>query len=180
MTGSVSTLHPPLRPVQLAYHVPDSGEAALHFARTRGWGPFYLMERIPLEFSRYRGQETPWVHTSAYGQAGDIMVELISQPDDAPSVLRERFTREQHGLHHVASFVDHLPTALESERQGGHQIALEARTATGVDFAMIDTVATLGHMLELYEPNQALKDFYAFVRRKAEGWDGSHPVRLLR
>jgi hypothetical protein len=45
---------------------------------------------------------------------------------------------------------------------------------------MIDTVAALGHMLELYEPNQALKDFYAFVRRKSEGWDGSHPVRVLR
>jgi hypothetical protein len=51
---------------------------------------------------------------------------------------------------------------------------------TGVDFAMIDTVTTLGHMLELYEPDKALEDFYAFVRRKAEGWDGSHPVRVLR
>lgn len=180
MTASVSTPHPPLRPVQLAYHVPDSREAAIECALTRGWGPFYLMERIPLEFARYRGQETPWVHTSAYGQAGDIMIELISQPDDAPSVLRERFTRQQHGLHHVASFVEDLPAAIEAERQRGYQIALEARTMTGVDFAMIDTVTTLGHMLELYEPNKALEDFYAFVRRKAEGWDGNHPVRVLR
>ncbi|NBX57969.1 MAG: hypothetical protein EBT64_05770, partial [Gammaproteobacteria bacterium] len=118
--------------------------------------------------------------SSAYGQAGDLMIELISQPDDAPSVLRERYTRHQYGLHHVASFVENLPAAIEAERQRGHQIALEARTTTGVDFAMIDTVAALGHMLEIYEPNQALKDFYAFVRRKAEGWDGSHPVRVLR
>ncbi|MBM4214901.1 MAG: VOC family protein [Gammaproteobacteria bacterium] len=180
MTGSVSTPHLPLRPVQLAYHVPDSREAAMECALTRGWGPFYLMERIPLEFARYRGHETTWVHTSAYGQAGDIMVELISQPDDVPSVLRERFTRDQRGLHHVASFVDDLPAAIELERQRGHQIALEARTTTGVDFAMIDTVPTLGHLLELYKPDNALKDFYTFVRRKAENWDGSHPVRLLR
>jgi hypothetical protein len=45
---------------------------------------------------------------------------------------------------------------------------------------MIDTVTTLGHMLELYEPNSALKDFYAFVRRKATNWDGRNPVRPLR
>lgn len=180
MTETGARLHSPLQPVQLAYHVPDSREAALHFAATRGWGPFYLMERIPLEFARYRGQDLPWVHTSAYGQAGDLMIELISQPDDSPSVLRERFSRQQQGLHHVASFVDHLPAAIEAERDRGHSIALEARTTTGVDFVMIDTVATLGHMLELYEPNPVLKDFYAFVRRKAEAWDGSHPVRVLR
>lgn len=180
MTVADARLHPPLQPVQLAYHVPDSRQTAIYFAATCGWGPFYLMERIPLEFARYRGQDVSWIHTSAYGQAGDLMIELISQPDDSPSVLRERFSRQQKGLHHVASFVDNLPAAIESERRRGHPIALEARTTTGVDFVMIDTVATLGHMLELYEPNQALKDFYAFVRRKAEAWDGSHPIRVLR
>ena len=65
----------------------------MQYAVSRGWGPFYLMERIPLEFARYRGTPQNWVHTSAYGQAGDIMIELISQPDDEPSVLRERFGR---------------------------------------------------------------------------------------
>jgi len=169
-----------LYPVQLAYHVPDSREAAMHYAANFGWGPFYLMERIPLEFARYRGTAQRWVHTSAYGQAGDIMIELISQPDDEPSVLRERFGRTQFGLHHVAAFVEHLEEAVAAERARGLDVALEARTTTGVDFVMIDTVATLGHMLELYEPNSALKDFYAFVRRKATNWDGRDPVRPLR
>jgi catechol 2,3-dioxygenase-like lactoylglutathione lyase family enzyme len=170
----------PLHPVQLAYHVPDSREAALQYAVSRGWGPFYLMERIPLEFARYRGTPQNWVHTSAYGQAGDIMIELISQPDDEPSVLRERFGRTQSGLHHVAAFVENLEEAVAAERARGVDIALEARTTTGVDFVMVDTVATFGHMIELYEPNPALRDFYAFVRRKAANWDGRNPVRPLR
>ena len=180
MTGLADRPASPLHPVQLAYHVPDSREAALQCARLRGWGPFYIMERIPLDFARYRGAETPWIHTSAYGQAGEVMVELISQPDATPSVLRERFARHEEGLHHIACFVEDLPSAIAAQRQQGFELALEARTTTGVDFVMIDTVATLGHMIELYEPNSALKDFYAFIRRKADGWDGRHPVRDLR
>lgn len=180
MTAGANPRVAPLYPVQLAYHVPDSRTAAEELARSRGWGPFYLMERIPLEFARYRGHTLPWVHTSAYGQAGDIMIELISQPDDTPSVLRECYAAHEWGLHHVACFVDDLPIAIEAQRAVGLEVALEARTKTGIDFVMIDTVATFGHMLELYELSVAMKDFYTFVRRKAEAWDGRHPVRELR
>lgn len=180
MTGTPSTAPCALHPVQLAYHVPDSRLAAEHYARTRGWGPFYVMERIPLEYARYRGVDTAWVHTSAYGQAGDMMIEFISQPDDAPSVLRERFARHEQGLHHVACFVPDLADAITAEGDAGHALALEARTTSGVDFVMVDAVTSLGHLVELYEPTSALRDFYAFIRRKAEGWDGRHPVRDLR
>ena len=51
---------------------------------------------------------------------------------------------------------------------------------TGVDFAMVDLTATLGHMLELYEPGPDLLRFYAYVRKCADGWDGSRPLRRLR
>jgi hypothetical protein len=46
---------PVLAPVQVAYHVPDPAAAAERYAREHGWGPFYLMEHIPLERSLYRG-----------------------------------------------------------------------------------------------------------------------------
>mgnify|MGYP001077743783 CR=1 FL=1 len=36
-----------------------------------------------------------------------------------------------------------------------------------------------GHMLELYEPSKGLKDFYAYVRKAAAGWNGIDPVRRL-
>ena len=40
-----------------------------------------------------------------------------------------------------------------------------------------DAVADLGHMFELYEPNERLVGFYAMVARAADGWDGRDPVR---
>ena len=154
--------------------------AAQELAQSRGWGPFYILDRIPLEFVLYRGRALPWIHSSAYGQAGEMMIELISQPDDAPSVLRERYAAHERGLHHVAYFVNDLRAAIEMQRTAGFEVVLEARTATGVDFVMVDTVRTFGHMLELYEPSRALTDFYKFIRRKAENWDGRCPVRELR
>jgi len=175
----VLTALPPLRPVQMAYHVPDPVAAAEYYSREYGWGPFFLMEHIPLEQARYRGQPAVFDHSSAYGQAGELMVELITQHNDGPSALRDLYAPHESGLHHVAYFVPDLTAALRAFRERGKALALEARTATGVDFAMVDAVAEFGHMLELYEASESLTKFYAYVRRKAEGWDGREPLRRL-
>lgn len=170
---------PPFKPVQIAYHVPDPEAAAWKSAAELGWGPFFLLEHIPLERALYRERPTRFDHSSAYGQAGDLMVEFITQHDDEPSALRDLFARSETGVHHVACFVACLPEALAMLRAQGHAIALDARTRSGVDFAMVDTSPSLGHMLELYEPGVDLVRFYAHVRRASENWDGSHPVRRL-
>ena len=166
------------KPVQIAYHVSDPEMEARRCATQFGWGPFFLMEHIPLSECRYRGQAARFDHTSAYGQAGEMMIELICQSDDSPSVLRDLFRAEERGIHHVACFVPSLPAALSEFAARGVTVALEAAT-NGVRFAMVDTSQTLGHMLELYEPVPALERFYKYVRRAAEGWSGNEPVRRL-
>jgi hypothetical protein len=169
-----------LRPVQVAYHVPDPAAAAERCAREFGWGPFILLEHIELERSLYRGTPAPFDHSSAYGQAGDVMVELITQHDDAPSALRDLYASHETGIHHVACFVDDLAAELARLRECGYAVALDARTRTGVDFAMVDASASLGHMLELYEPGEDLRRFYGYVRKCADGWTGDRPVRRPR
>jgi hypothetical protein len=169
-----------LRPVQVAYHVPDPVEAAERCAREFGWGPFVLLEHVALERSLHRGTPKPFDHTSAYGQAGEVMVELITQHDDTPSALRDLYAAHETGIHHVACFVDDLPAELQRFRDRGVAIALEARTLSGVDFAMVDLSAQLGHMLELYEPGDDLRRFYAHVRKLADGWTGERAVRRPR
>ncbi len=170
----------PSRPVQIAYHVADPARAAVEFARSFGWGPFHLFERIPLARCLHRGRPTRWDHTSAYGQAGALMVELISQPDDAPSVLRDVYARDAVGIHHVAHFVDDLDATLAAARTAGVEIALEATTTTGTEFAMLDLRGTLGHMVELYEPDGGLAKFYRYVEKSAQGWDGADPLRMIQ
>ncbi len=167
------------QPVQIAYHVPDPARAAVEFARLFGWGPFFLFEHIPLSHCLYRGTPARWDHSSAYGQCGDLMIELITQHDEAPSVLRDACTRESVGIHHVAHFVPDLSAALTQARAAGCVVALEARTATGTDFAMLDLRAQLGHFVELYEPADGLARFYRHVKHAAQGWDGTEPLRRL-
>lgn len=169
-----------LKPVQLAYHVPDPEAAARRAAAELGWGPFFLMEHIALERSLYRGRPSPFDHSSAYGQAGELMIEFITQHGEEPSALRDMYAAGASGLHHVAQFVPDLAAAIAGYRARGLETALEARTMTGVDFAMIDTRSELGHMLELYERSEGLRKFYDYVRKSAQGWDGRDPVRRLR
>jgi hypothetical protein len=168
-----------LVPVQLAYHVPDPGDAARRYAAAFSWGPFFLMEHIALERSIYRGRPAPFDHSSAYGQAGDVMIEFIAQHGDGPSALRDMYSPAQCGLHHVASFVPDLAASVAAFRDRGYEAALEARTTTGVEFVMIDTSRDLGHMIELYEPVNQLRRFYEHVRKTSLDWDGRDPVRRL-
>lgn len=165
--------------VQLAYFVTDARAAAAHAARRFGAGPFYLAERIELAWAEHRGVEQTFLHTSAYGQWGTVMMELVQQDEEGPSPFRDMFAPGEEGLHHAAMIVDDLGAAYAAIAAEGLEVATRARTIGGTEFAFVDTVASLGHMLEIYAGEQGLRDFYAFVRTASAGWDGSDPVRLL-
>ena len=157
--------------VQLAVHAPDIEDAARRWARDEGAGPFYLMEHIELETAFYRGAPSRFDHSSAYGQFGDVMIELIHQHDDAPSALRDMFDARTEGLHHAAVFVEELDAAVERAAGRGMACALDARLKEGTRFVMVDARAEYGMMLEFYEPAAALRTFYRFIRRRSQGWD---------
>src|SRR5579883_3098840 len=94
--------------VQIAYHTPDPERSATQLASRFGWGPFFYLEHIALSRCLYRGAPAVFDHSSAYGQAGELMVELITQHGEYDSVLRDLYARDEVGVHHVAHFVDSL------------------------------------------------------------------------
>ena len=165
--------------VQIAYFVTDAEQAAARMAARYGAGPFFFVERIQLAWGEHRGRPQKFLHSSAYGQWGSVMMELVQQDEEGPSPFRDMYAPGEEGLHHMAMMVDSLPaTYAECETQG-LAVAARAETATGTEFAFIDAVATQGHMLEVYERSEALTGFYAFVRDASAGWDGAEPVRRL-
>jgi catechol 2,3-dioxygenase-like lactoylglutathione lyase family enzyme len=166
-------------PVQVAYAVPDVQAAARSWAARSGAGPFFVREHIALEDVVVRGRPGTFDHSSAYGQWGEVMLELVEDHGDGPSPVRDMFPRDRSGLHHLAFFVENVDAAVEDLLTEGHELAMRARTANGLVFCFVDTRRTLCHMVELYEPNPSLRDFYAMVRAAAEGWDGADPVREL-
>ncbi len=165
-------------PVQIAYAVPDVDASAARWAADFGAGPFFIRRHIEGHDVVYRGAPALFDHSSAYGQWGPVMVELIQDHCTVPSIVRERYGVNETGLHHMAFAVPNLDAATAHLKSLGVELAMSARS-TNTRYHFMDTAATLGHMVELYERSDRLESFYALVRDAAVGWMGDNPVRQL-
>jgi hypothetical protein len=166
-------------PVQIAYAVPDAVAAAERWATDFGAGPFFVRPHIEVVDVMYRGRPATFDHSSAYGQWGSLMVELVEDHTAGPSVFRDVFPPGASGLHHLAFFADELDHTVRELVKRGYELAMSARTTGGVEFHFIDARTTHGHFLELYRPTDRLLAFYAMVAGAAAGWDGSDAVRFI-
>jgi hypothetical protein len=160
-------------PVQLAYAT-DDVHAAAHRWTARGIGPFFVIEHIALSAVEIDGAPATFDHSSAYGQWGDVMVELIQQHDPGPDPVVG-----VSGIHHVATFVDDFEAASTALAGDGFPRRLRATTSGGQAFAFHDARRTMGHLLEIYERTPRLAGFYTMVHDASVGWPGADPVRVL-
>ena len=179
------TASPLGHPVQIAYAVTDVGVAAARFAAATGAGPFFVAPHVPLREARVHGRPGAFDHSSAYGQWGTLMVELVEEhtlplvgPLAGP-LVDPRFEQRASALHHMAFMVPSLADAAEWCAGLGWPEILWATTTGGQEFAFCDARATWGHLVELYEPSDRLRGFYAMVAEAATGWTGTDPVRWL-
>jgi hypothetical protein len=161
------------RPVQLAYAVDDVWAGAARWAAVSGAGPFFVAAHIDVPTAIVRGEPGAFDHSSAYGQWGDVMVELVHEHTPALGPAAP-------APHHVAFMVESLADAIVECTDVGWPVLLHATTGSGQQFAFCDARADLGHLVELYEPSDRLRGFYAFVAAAATSWDGADPVRPLR
>jgi Glyoxalase/Bleomycin resistance protein/Dioxygenase superfamily len=165
-------------PVQIAYLVPDVAQAATQWAANFGAGPFFVRPHIEVHDVVYRGRPGVFDHSSAYGQWGQVMLELVQDHGAADSVGRDMYAPDESGVHHHAHFVDDLDATVAIFVAQGFEVAMSARSSA-TEFRFIDTVDELGHFIELYEPSPRLVGFYEMVADAARDWDGHDPVRRL-
>lgn len=165
--------------VQMAYFVRDVESAALAAAKRFGAGPFFLLRDIALAKGEVAGRPQTFIHSSAYGQWGQLMMEFVQQDEEGPSPFRMMYEAGEEGLHHVAMMVDSMPETFAECERLNLPIAAKAVTLSGIEFSFIDTVKEMGHMIEIYEKSEELLEFYRMVREAAIGWDGRDPVRAL-
>jgi catechol 2,3-dioxygenase-like lactoylglutathione lyase family enzyme len=133
-----------------------------------------VLQHIALTDVEIDGAPATFDHSSAYGQWGSVMVELIQQHDAGPDPVVG-----PSGIHHIASFVDDFDAASAALVAGGFPRRLQASTAGGQTFAFHDARPTMGHLIEIYERTDRLARFYAMVRDASLGWTGHDPVRVL-
>lgn len=168
--------------VQVAYHVTDIRRAATDMAVKFGAGPFFVSENITLTWGEHRGEPTNFVHSSAYGQWGELMVEFFQQEDDSTNTpYRDMYAANQEGLHHTAIMVRDMEEAFDYFDRNDMPVVTRCGLGRGasVDFAFIDARKTFGHMIEIYPSSDGLLGFYKRVRDASVGWAGEDPVRSI-
>ncbi len=165
------------RILQMSWVVRDLEEAALRWHRTMGVGPFIINRHIPITNGVHRGRAKQTDFSTAIAQAGPVQIELVEQHDSGPSCYRDIIASGAEGMHHVAIIAEDYDAAVASYTARGHQVASSGNFGE-VRFCYVDTVDSLGHMVEILEDSRAIRAFFAMIARAAEEWDGDAATLL--
>ena len=152
-------------------------EAALAHWISLGVGPWFYMERAPIERFTFRGQPSD-VHISiALANSGDLQLELIEQKNDAPSMYQEFLAAGREGLQHVAYWTDDFDADMATALALGWEVGQSGEVGADGRFAYFDTEAHPGTVIELSEKSGRKGRMFQRIREAAQGWDGSDPIR---
>ena len=164
-------------PVQIAYAVSDIFRGVDKWIKDFGAGPFFIAEHVPIKNVIYRGHPSELDITVAYGQWGDIMIELVQDNGEGPSIIRDLYPPQKSGLHHLAYFVNDMDLVSAKLVEEGYVLAMSGQAGEN-RFQFFDAISEMGHFLEIYEPIESLKYLYERVRSASINWDGSDPLRI--
>ncbi|MDG2308329.1 MAG: VOC family protein [Candidatus Binatia bacterium] len=74
-------------------------EAAMkHWAEVLGGGPFFYIERVPVEDFRYRGAQSDVDISIALSSSGPLQIERIQPRNEAPSLWSDFLMAGNEGL----------------------------------------------------------------------------------
>lgn len=161
----------------IGYAVDDLDDGVRWAIDTLGAGPFFVIPNLPFEHCTYLGQPASYDHTSAFGQWGDIIVELTVIHGSEPRELGETIAGSKPAVCHVGWLADDLAAdSAELEAQG---IPVFHTGGSGpVNARWHDARSRLGHHIEILGRTPQLEGFYARIKAASVDWDGvTEPMR---
>lgn len=167
----------PLPPIgHLGYVVDDVAEGVDWAVRTLGAGPFFLIPHLSFDVCTFNGEPAEYDHSSAFGQWGEIMVELTVVHSAAPAELAEMAGGRAPRVGHIGMLVDDLEAESAALEAAGMPV-FHTGSSGPVSARWHDGRAQLGHHVELLRRGPEIEGFYETIRRSSLGWDGSEPLR---
>jgi hypothetical protein len=166
---------------QNGYVVRDIRAAMDHWVNAHGVGPWYFVERVQLDWFRYRGRDAAPEMSIALANSGDLQIELIQQTNDAPSLYKDFLDAGREGLQHVAYWSTDYQALLDRALAAGHRIGHEGQIGGPQGrFCYFESDAHPGAMIEISDISGTKGAFFEHIRQKAQGWTGEHPIRVAR
>jgi hypothetical protein len=168
--------------IQIAYTVADIQKAMRHYSELLNVGPWFLVGPFVPPKGVYRGAVTTMKVSLALAFAGEMMIELIEQHDDKPSVFGETLkARGAHGFHHWAVGTRDFEKTTAHYRALGYAEAFSDTAPMGFRVVYFDTTRDLPGMLEVIEINAAAEEGFRAMYLAARDWDGkTHIVNQIQ
>jgi len=165
--------------IQSAYVVEDIYRSMGDFTARLGVGPWFVSDPFKPPEGLHRGEPTKFTITLAIGFSGQLMIELIQQHDDHPSVYMEMVNTKGYGFHHWAIASDAFEADVDRYKQAGYVIAFSDRSPRGMRVAYMDKPGELPGMIEIVEMTEAAEAAYTRCFQAARDWDGADPFRTF-
>ena len=149
---------------QQAFLVNDLEQACNRWAELYAAGPFVLVPHHQTDKFTYRGTSQEADVSYAFGYLGDMMIQLIEQHDDTPSIYRDMYRRGEEGFHHVGILVNDFDAEKRRFIDFGFETACEL-WADNVNAAYMDTRSATGCFTEIHgDPPHILATFARWRR----------------
>ncbi len=161
--------------VHVGYSVDSIEEAVDFLVESLGAGPFFVMKDIRIPELRNAAGPIVWEHSAAFGQCGNINIELQQtdrlEPADAFGPTYER----RNQFNHVAYVVDDLAQERARLDAMGLELLFEGRN--GPHESLLYDAPLLGHTIEVHQDFPLMEPFQVVMREAADGWDGKDRLR---
>lgn len=166
---------------QIGYVVKDIEKAMEHWIKL-GVGPWFYKEDVGSTEFRYYGKDSRIPKLSiALANSGDMQIELIQQRDDAPSLYLDSLQKNGEGAQHVAYWTaDGFEAICQELRDQGYVEGHSGRMgANRGPYAYFVHPELPSGMFEISDSSGGKAEYFAEVKRAAENWDGSNPIRRV-
>jgi len=166
---------------QNGYVVRNIEAAMQHWTEVLGVGPFFYIERAPIEQFRYGGASSNLDVSIALTNSGPLQIELIRQRNDAPSMYRDFLDAGHEGLQHVAYWSTDFDADLERATGLGYEVGQSGQVGGhNGRFVYFATEAHPGTVVELSEISGPKGKLFELIANTARDWDGSEPIRVIK
>jgi len=174
-------MKPSLGPIRQNGYVVRDVEAAIDLWMNRlGVGPWFLVDRVKLDWFRHRGVDASPELSIALANSGDLQIELIQQWDDTPTLYKEFLDAGHEGLQHVAYWSTDYQSLYDSMLEAGYALGHEGQIGGEQGrFAYFDAEGHPGTVVEISDVSGAKGRLFASIREAAARWDGTYQIKRI-